>query len=99
MSIVMFNDNDVRLDYDYCEEDLADEVVGMWVCTYVPWMDADMAVNVYQADGKALFTGFVGNADFDYAVSNIELPKAYSVLIWISQVEGVWKNHLEEEIK
>ena len=71
MSIVMFNDNDVRLDYDYCEEDLADEVVGMWVCTYVPWMDADMAVNVYQADGKAFFTGFVGNVDFDYA-ANVE---------------------------
>ena len=71
LSLVMFNDNDARLTYDYCENDLADEVVGMWVCTYVSWMDADMAVNVYQADGKALFTGFVGNADFDYA-SNVE---------------------------
>ena len=62
---------DVRYDYYYCKNDLADEVVGMWVCTYVPWMDADMAINTYQADGKALFTGFVGNADFDYA-SNVE---------------------------
>ena len=62
---------DVRYDYYYCKNDLADEVVGMWVCTYVPWMDADMAINVYQADGKAFFTGFVGNADFDYA-SNVE---------------------------
>ena len=71
MSIVMFDDNDVRLTYDYCENDLADEVIGMWVCTYVPWMEADMAINVYQADGKAFFTGFVGDADFDYA-SNVE---------------------------
>ena len=71
MSLVMFDDNDVRLTYDYCENDLSDELVGMWVCTYVPWMDADMAVNVYQADGKAFFTGFVGDADFDYA-SNVE---------------------------
>ena len=62
---------DVRYNYHYCANDLADEVVGMWVCTYVPWMDADMAINVYQADGKAFFTGFVGNADFDYA-SNVE---------------------------
>ena len=62
---------DVHFNYYYCENDLADEVVGMWVCTYVPWMDADMAVNVYQADGKAFFTGFVGDADFDYA-SNVE---------------------------
>ena len=71
LSLVMFDDNAARLTYDYCEEDLADEVVGMWVCTYVPWMDADMAVNVYQADGKAFFTGFVGNVDFDYA-ANVE---------------------------
>lgn len=71
MSIVFNKEYDVCLTYDYCEEDLADEVVGMWVCTYVPWMDADMAVNVYQADGKAFFTGFVGNVDFDYA-ANVE---------------------------
>ena len=71
LSLVMFDDNNVRLTYDYCENDLSDEVIGMWVCTYVSWMDADMAINVYQADGKALFTGFVGNADFDYA-SNVE---------------------------
>lgn len=36
-------------------------------------------------------------ADFDYAISNIDIAKAYSVLRWISQVEGVWKNNLEEE--
>jgi hypothetical protein len=38
------------------------------------------------------------NADFDYAISNIDMPKAYSVLRWVSQVEGAWKNSLEEEI-
>jgi guanylate kinase len=42
------------------------------------------------------FREMLKNADFDYAVSNLELPKAYSVLRWISEVEGVWKNHEEE---
>ena len=51
MSIVFNEENDIRLTYDYCKEDLSDEVIGMWVCSYVPWMDADMAINVYQADG------------------------------------------------
>lgn len=37
------------------------------------------------------------NADFDYAVSNIDFAKSYSVLRWISTVEGVWKNNEEEE--
>ena len=32
LSIVMFDDNDVRLTYDYCENDLCDEILGMWVC-------------------------------------------------------------------
>lgn len=71
LSIVLNEEYDIRLTYDYCANDLSDEVLGMWVCTYVSWMNADMAINVYQADGKAFFTGFVGNADFDYA-SNVE---------------------------
>lgn len=47
-------------------------------------------------DEAAQFREMLKNADFDYAVSNIELPKAYSVLRWVSEVEGVWKNHEED---
>lgn len=43
------------------------------------------------------FRTMLRNADFDYAISNIDASKAYSVLRWISQVEGAWKNHLGEE--
>lgn len=45
------------------------------------------------------FREMLKNADFDYSVSNIEWPKAYSVLRHISDIEGVWKNNLEEEIE
>jgi len=48
-------------------------------------------------DESAQFREMLRNADFDYAISNIELPKAYSILRHISDIEGVWKNHLEEE--
>ena len=41
------------------------------------------------------FREMLKNADFDYSVSNIEWPKAYSVLRHISDIEGVWKNHKE----
>lgn len=44
------------------------------------------------------FRAMLRNADFDYAISNIDMPKAYSVLRWISTVEGVWKNNAEEEV-
>lgn len=37
------------------------------------------------------------NMDVDYVVPNIELSKAISVLKWIATVEGVWKNHTEDE--
>lgn len=44
------------------------------------------------------FRTMLRSADFDYAISNIDAAKAYSVLRWISQVEGVWKNNLEGEV-
>ena len=41
---------------------------------------------------RSQFRDMLKNADFDYAVSNIDFPKAYSVLRWISEIEGCWKN-------
>lgn len=43
------------------------------------------------------FRAMLRNADFDYAISNIEWPKAYSVLRWIATVEGVLKNNKDIE--
>ena len=56
LSIVMFDDNDVRLTYDYCENDLADEVIGMWV---VANGTPDMTIETFNEDGTAIFTGIV----------------------------------------
>ena len=42
------------------------------------------------------FREMLKNADFDYAVSNVDFAKAYSTLRWISQVEGVWRNNEED---
>lgn len=50
-------------------------------------------------DEAAQFREMLKNADFDYSISNIELPKAYSVLRWITEVEGVWKNHEEDNVE
>ena len=41
------------------------------------------------------FREMLKNADFDYAVSNVDFAKAYSTLRWVAQVEGVWKNDKE----
>lgn len=45
------------------------------------------------------FREMLRNADFDYAVSNINFAKAYSTLRWITTVEGVWKNDMEDTIE
>lgn len=45
------------------------------------------------------FRDMLKNADFDYAVSNIDFPRAYSVLRWIATVEGVIKNNKENTTK
>ena len=58
MSIVINEEYDIRLTYNYCKEDLSDEIVGMWVCTQSTAFDQEMSVNTYQEDGKALFTGY-----------------------------------------
>lgn len=41
------------------------------------------------------FRKFVSEEKWDYAINNLDFAKSYSVLRWISQVEGVWKNHNE----
>ena len=57
LSLVMFDDNDVRLTYDYCENDLSDEVVGMWVCNDGhSAIGNDMAIITYSEDGKMTMT-------------------------------------------
>lgn len=45
---------------------------------------------------KEQFRLMLRNANFDYAISNIDAAKAYSVLRWVATVEDVWKN--EEEV-
>ena len=45
---------------------------------------------------RSQFRDMLKNADFDYSISNIDFAKAYSILRWISEVEGCWKNHRED---
>ena len=76
LSIVLFEKENIRLTYNYCENDLADEVVGMWVCNDGPSAGKDMAIITYSENGKmtmtAESTSFVSkdlvNVESDYVV-------------------------------
>ena len=45
--------------FQYCKEDLADEIIGMWVCTQLQsGMPTDMFVQTFKEDGKSIYTGY-----------------------------------------
>lgn len=39
------------------------------------------------------------DANFDYAISNLDAAKSYSIIKWIASVENVWMNHQEDTTK
>ena len=58
-SLVFDADLDLRFTYHYCENDLADEIVGMWVCNDGPFESKDdMIIQTFNEDGSVLFTGY-----------------------------------------
>ena len=60
MSIVLNEEYDIRLTYDYCENDLSDEIVGMWVCNdFTTNGDADMMIETFYENGKSTLTGLL----------------------------------------
>ena len=61
--------------------------------------DDKMKWRVRNRNESEQFRQMLRDADFDYAVSNLDVAKAYSTLRWISQVEAVWKNNKENETK
>ena len=59
LSIVINEEYDIRLTYNYCENDLADEIVGMWVCTDGPYdKENDMVIQTFDENGTVTKTGW-----------------------------------------
>ena len=56
-TMVWDDEFDIRYTYRYCENDLADEIVGMWVCNEgLPGVENDMAIKTYTENGKMAMT-------------------------------------------
>ena len=50
----------LRITYDYCANDLSDEIVGMWVCNdFTTNGDADMMIETFYENGKSTLTGLL----------------------------------------
>ena len=68
MAFSIENENVGRMTFNYCEEDLSEEILGMWVCNDSK-IDAenDMMIQTFDANGKTYLTGFLpmgGNPEF-----------------------------------
>ena len=59
--------------------------------------DSKQAYSARSFSERQQFKNFISNEEWDYSIKNIEFAKAYSVLYWITQVENLWKNHMEDE--
>ena len=98
LSLVMFDDNDVRLTYDYCENDLADEVVGMWVCNDSK-IDAqnNTLLQTFKGNGTTVMTGYLPEGeDAEYILNEEGKYKVVGDLLFleISTNKGGDNNHL-----
>ena len=73
MAFSITNDEGRRFTYDYCANDLADEIVGMWVCNDVPAEgEGEMMIETFYENGKSVLTGFLPLEDGSELVKNNE---------------------------
>ena len=69
MAFSLFEENGERYVYQYCANDLSDEIVGMWVCTDAPTEDGESTiVHTFMDNGKAIYTGYGTRVD-EYLVN------------------------------
>ena len=58
-AFTIFDENGKHLTYRYCANDLADEIVGMWVCNnYSTGIENDMVIQTFKEDGIVTKTGW-----------------------------------------
>ena len=73
MAFSLFEDSGERYVYNYCANDLADEIVGMWVCNDSKVeAENDMMIQTFNANGITSLTGFLPIGDNNEYVLNDE---------------------------
>ena len=60
MTYADYPEFEYRMAYEYCANDLSDEIVGMWVCIDGPTDgESDMMIQTFYENGKCTLTGFL----------------------------------------
>ena len=72
-AFTIFDENGKHLTYRYCANDLADEVVGMWVCNDGPQNNEnEIIIRTYDKNGKVTTTGVYTGGDNTNPILNSE---------------------------
>ena len=73
MAFSIFNEEGERLTFNYCKEDLAEEVIGMWVCNDSK-VEAknDMLLQTFNEGGTTVMTGYLPEGENAEYVLNEE---------------------------
>ena len=70
-SLALVDEKGNRNVFTYCANDLADEVVGMWVCNDTPAEgESEMMIQTFYDNGKSTLTGFLPMADDSEQILN-----------------------------
>jgi hypothetical protein len=95
---MVFDDElDIRYTYRYCENDLADEIVSMWVCNdYSTESENDIVIQTFQENGYVTKTGWSVSAN-DFIVNGTLTYKVIGDLVFHKRpsemaIEGVPQN-------
>ena len=86
VAFTIYAEDGNHLTFNLCEEDLADEVVGMWVCNDAPMEENDdMLIQTFNADGTTLITGMTLIGDI---LNHQSAYKVIGDLLFIIMPEG-----------
>lgn len=63
-SFSLYEDSGERYIYHYCENDLSDEIIGMWVCqNSFANTENDMLIQTFKEDGTSIMTGYISDME------------------------------------
>lgn len=96
-SLVIDEEQGYAMFYEYCAEELSDDIIGMWVCNDGPTdKEDDMTIQVFGQDGSSTITGFLPDKN-DYVLNSELSYKVVGNLIFFTETEGdsvQWKASL-----
>ena len=72
MAFSIYTEEGNRLTFNYCANDLADEIIGMWVCNdFTTNAESDIMIETFDKNGKSTLTGFLPlEADAEQILNN-----------------------------